>query len=1208
MKSIMKKIAVLLLTLSMVFSDLLSNIGIYYNAFAGTASFDTSNYEKTYGLSYENLFELCPDYLDAENIDLVIGHMETDASEASYIAQTQINNAEFIHSLDKGIMGTINWILGEAGITETEYEQYRNDIALKILKDYFSSESAEKQIVEKISSNLGKIDKVYDTVNDITNFSYKWAEAFGSYDDYENAKKMVEAITGSKEMEKYMNDTTKTFNIVVELMTLYEMDYQSINVILEALDKIYPNTDLELKKGLSAVKTNIEMNPAQYLLDKYVKTDVINAIVKQLEDAAIEIVIGTNVTRAIAIAKKVIVKVYEWINPSYEEIQKVFIAYSLYDEASKVVNGYKKIFKRGNGTTRDIVLYEVAYNLKLSVLKEYINAGRDCLRAGDNKKLKLNLESWVNMIGNQLTYEAYITSCMSNVKADIDAGTLVIKENAVQTPASEQGYSSEESIKSKFAAIQSQYPPNVGIAWTGKWEGASQCFGFARMVFYKLYGCQMSYHYDYPEMYRYTDETNVDLIGQVSGSSVNAASIKAVLQQGKLGDIIQASGATYGQHTMIFVSADDNGVTVYDCNAKLNSSEGECLIHQWTISYDSLTAWYGTGNSSIANGLSLYRASNYASIYGDGEGLFYDDSVNFVIENGVLTKYNGWQSFVVIPDEVTAIGDGAFKNNTTMLSVEIPDGVKSIGNEAFYGCTRLAGVLIPDSVESIGNSAFSGCTALSTVVLPENDKFEVINSSAFNNCTSLARVEIPDSVTAIDTEAFYECKNMSEVVLSKNLRSMWMMAFGFCNKLETIEIPKSLINTCNPFIGDDNLKTIKFEKGIEIIGKGLFAGCEGIEEVKIPDTVLVISTEAFDSCINLRRVEIPNSVTMIGSSAFRQCYKLTQIMLPDGLNYVGDYAFKWCRTLSQVNIPDTVTYLGDGAFYECTGLTDISMGTGLKEISQNTFYGCTTLQSVIIPANVTKISDSAFANCVKLTDIAIPAATAVIADNAFSYPKKMTITGIKDSYAEEYAAKKGINFAVSSLDISSTDNIHIEHTCWDIDKSVTVKTKKLNENDNEYKNIVVDSSIKFTAYDIKLVDESNNTVQPQGTVTVKIPCPSGYKGSNSKVYYVDEKGNFTDMNAQYDGEYLTFNTDHFSTYMVTEASLETAESVKYGDINGDGAIDTQDAVLIKKYLAGYKGLSISLEACDVNGDGDVSSADAVLLLKYLAGYNVKLGK
>ncbi len=63
-----------------------------------------------------------------------------------------------------------------------------------------------------------------------------------------------------------------------------------------------------------------------------------------------------------------------------------------------------------------------------------------------------------------------------------------------------------------------------------------------------------------------------------------------------------------------------------------------------------------------------------------------------------------------------------------------------------------------------------------------------------------------------------------------------------------------------------------------------------------------------------------------------------------------------------------------------------------------------------------------------------------------------------------------------------------------------------------------------------------------------------------------------------------------------------------GDVNGDGQIDTSDAVMLKKYLAGYNVEGIKEENCDVNADGEISSIDAVLLIKYNAGYKITLGE
>ena len=78
--------------------------------------------------------------------------------------------------------------------------------------------------------------------------------------------------------------------------------------------------------------------------------------------------------------------------------------------------------------------------------------------------------------------------------------------------------------------------------------------------------------------------------------------------------------------------------------------------------------------------------------------------------------------------------------------------------------------------------------------------------------------------------------------------------------------------------------------------------------------------------------------------------------------------------------------------------------------------------------------------------------------------------------------------------------------------------------------------------------------------------------------------------------------------MVISEKMLLKDTTLYGDLNGDGDINSADAVLMKKYLAGYREEAADERAYDVNYDGEITSADAVLLLKYLAGYDIKIGR
>ena len=96
-------------------------------------------------------------------------------------------------------------------------------------------------------------------------------------------------------------------------------------------------------------------------------------------------------------------------------------------------------------------------------------------------------------------------------------------------------------------------------------------------------------------------------------------------------------------------------------------------------------------------------------------------------------------TFWVIID--TVIGEGAFKDCTSLESIDIPNSVTEIDGYAFGGCTSLESIDIPNSVTEIGEVAFEGCTSLKSIhsaiekvdgVVIEGDAFNGID---MNECT-----------------------------------------------------------------------------------------------------------------------------------------------------------------------------------------------------------------------------------------------------------------------------------------------------------------------------------------------------------------------------------------------------------------------------------------------------------------------------------------
>ena len=77
-------------------------------------------------------------------------------------------------------------------------------------------------------------------------------------------------------------------------------------------------------------------------------------------------------------------------------------------------------------------------------------------------------------------------------------------------------------------------------------------------------------------------------------------------------------------------------------------------------------------------------------------------------------------------------------------------------------------------------------------------------------------------------------------------------------------------------------------------------------------------------------------------------------------------------------------------------------------------------------------------------------------------------------------------------------------------------------------------------YNIELIDQNGNTVEPTGgTVTVRLPVPSGMSGNLHVYWFNPADGTLTDMNAVQENGYLVFETSHFSDYAVAQLKSST---------------------------------------------------------------------
>lgn len=163
-------------------------------------------------------------------------------------------------------------------------------------------------------------------------------------------------------------------------------------------------------------------------------------------------------------------------------------------------------------------------------------------------------------------------------------------------PAGTMTASAADGVKAKLDSVISSYPS--GSRWTGSFDGGTQCYGFAKMVSYKIFGT-------YNGRYRSWTYAGVSTSGMNTVDSIttfSSSNVKNLISKAKCGDVLQFN--TPNQHSMIIYSVSTSSFKVYDCNSDLN-----CGVKLRTINF-------GDWSSKNSTKLTLLRADNYSTING----------------------------------------------------------------------------------------------------------------------------------------------------------------------------------------------------------------------------------------------------------------------------------------------------------------------------------------------------------------------------------------------------------------------------------------------------------------------------------------------------------------------------------------------------------------------------------------------------------------
>ena len=626
------------------------------------------------GISYINddeMFSKYPYYLSDDTYNAMFRNARSEIYDALDNADSSRMLIAIMTALSDGKDLIIKQLLSSVtdGIDSTSDEAI-DKATLDFVQTMLGNETFLSSFITSAQSKIKGIKLGYDL------FSATGKEAF--------SKEASTLLGVHKEvfdlqLSKFLDNTGKVTKITKYgldvskvIASAVEMEYINIEVVeqLKTLLIQYGYDNTELYEGISRLDAKLHLDITTRVFDT-VANDAVLDILSEVGDTVFNALVSEDMGIAYAIvnvaAKASVYFFYEKLGNGIK-LDDVLETYALYEFQDTLfalkTDMYMELLSGKADLSSAAENYELIWNAYRAGIVSGLNSACEITKS---KSLKSVRENMKEILTETFTYDKFLERCRAAaMQAVVNGNAVTVGGSNTDSNAESK---SEAVVEKRLAKIIEMYPSGSS-KFEMMYDNKKGSFAFTEFVFRTLYENIIDGTVASDKQYEYSRPYQTTKIGTLHGSEVSEDAIGILISKAKVGDVILGYGEKYGLHSMIFKEATDNGIVVYDsCWDNEKNGDYTVLLHE--IPYTELAEWVGNGTSESEGGLSLYHFISYNSLYKRNSEIQADDKENFIIdENGVLTGYKGYKTFVKIPDTVKAIGDNAFKNNIRMKESE----------------------------------------------------------------------------------------------------------------------------------------------------------------------------------------------------------------------------------------------------------------------------------------------------------------------------------------------------------------------------------------------------------------------------------------------------------------------------------------------------------------------------------------------------------